>query len=122
MPTNKNDSTSEIKQMSSLLLSGAIMLADSCPDCKVPLFKKNEKIFCPKCGRKAIFASSDDEVRKLEQNQSISETHSAIKDIINGKLNFFTQKLASSEDFEEMKTIIQLMDLLLDLLKKITSI
>lgn len=120
MSKENDDSSSDIKRMSSLLLSGATMLADTCPDCKVPLFKKNENTFCPKCSRKAIFVSSDDEIRQIEHAQSFSETCVALQDIFTGKLNFLANKLAACEEFEEMKIILQVMDLLLDLTIKIT--
>ena len=122
MSKENDDSSSDIKRMSSLLLSGATMLADTCPDCKVPLFKKNENTFCPKCGRKAIFVSSDDEIRQIEHTQSFSETCVALQDIFTGKLNYLANKLAACEEFEEMKIILQIMDLLLDLTIKITRV
>ncbi len=122
MPKKKNDKLSDIKQMSTLLLSGATMLADSCPDCKVPLFKKNENTFCPKCGRKAVFVSSDDEVREIEHAYSFSETREMIQDILTGKLTYIAQKLADCEDFEEMKIILEILDLLLNLTTKIIRI
>ena len=118
---NKN-SSSDIQHMSTLLLSGATMLADSCPDCKVPLFKKNENIFCPKCNRKAVFVSSNTEVKQIEQAYSLSETREMVQDILTGKLNFFVQKLADCEEMEEMKKILQIMDMLLDMVIKIISI
>ncbi|MFX0204523.1 MAG: Sjogren's syndrome/scleroderma autoantigen 1 family protein [Candidatus Hodarchaeota archaeon] len=116
---NKN-SSSDIQHMSTLLLSGATMLADSCPDCKVPLFKKNEEIFCPKCKRKAVFVSSDEEAKRIEQAHSFSETREIVQDILTGKLNFLVQKLADCEEMEEMKTILQTMDMILDMILKIT--
>ncbi len=122
MSKKKNDKLSDIKQMSTLLLSGATMLADSCPDCKVPLFKKNENTFCPKCGRKAVFVSSDDEVREIEHAYSFSETREIIQDILTGKLTYIAQKLADCEDFEEMKIILEILDLLLNLTTKIIRI
>ncbi len=120
MSKENNDSSSDIKRMSSLLLFGATMLADTCPDCNVPLFRKNENTFCPKCSRKAIFVSSDDEIRQIEHAQSFSETCVALQDIFTGKLNYLADKLAACEEFEEMKIILQVMDLLLDLTIKIT--
>ncbi|UCE12258.1 MAG: hypothetical protein JSV04_08625 [Candidatus Heimdallarchaeota archaeon] len=121
--TNKNDnSSSDIKKMSTLLLSGATMLADSCPDCNVPLFKKGDNIFCPKCGRKAVYVRSDEEIKQIEYTHSFSETKETIQDIITGKLNFLAQKLAASEDLEEIKIVAQIMDLLLELTVKISSV
>ena len=97
------------------------MLADSCPDCKVPLFKKNEEIFCPKCNRKAVFVSSDEEAKRIEQAHSFSETREIVQDILAGKLNFVIQKLADCEEMEEMKNILQTMDMIIDMILKLTS-
>ncbi len=122
MSKENNESSSDIKRMSTLLLSGATMLTESCPDCNVPLFKKNKKIFCPKCERKAVFATSDEEIKQIEQSLSFSESRSILQDILIGKLNFLAQKLAACEGLEEMRVILQVMDLLTDLTTKITDI
>jgi UPF0148 protein len=116
------DTPSDITRMSSLLLSGATMLTDSCPDCNVPLFKKDDNIFCPKCNRKAVYVSSDDEIKQIEHKQSFSETMDLLQDILTGKLNFLAQKLANCEKLEEIKIIIQIMNLLLELTDKINKI
>jgi UPF0148 protein len=121
MSKDNENSSSDIQHMSTLLLSGATMLADSCPDCKVPLFKKNEEIFCPKCNRKAVFVSSDEEAKRIEQAHSFSETREIVQDILTGKLNFIIQKLADCEEIEEMKNILQTMDMIIDMILKLTS-
>lgn len=108
--------------MSTLLLSGATMLADSCPDCTVPLFKKEDKIFCPKCGRKAIYAKSEDEVKRIEDSQSLLETKTILQDILIGKINFLAQQLASNESFDNIKQIIELLDIMTDFLMKIKGL
>ena len=118
---SKNSSANEIKKMSTLLLSGATMLADSCPDCNVPLFKQKNRIFCPKCGRDAIFASSDNEIKTIEHSQSRKDTQVILQDVLLGKINFLTQKLASSETFEEVQRIVELLDKIIDLLLKMKN-
>ncbi|MHA2075239.1 MAG: Sjogren's syndrome/scleroderma autoantigen 1 family protein [Candidatus Hodarchaeales archaeon] len=105
--------------MSTLLLSGATMLADSCPDCNVPLFRKKKEIFCPRCGRKAIYAKSEDEIKRIEDSQSLSDTKAIIQDIVTGKINFLAQQLASSESLEDIKQIFELLDKMTDFLIKI---
>ena len=122
MSKDNEKSSSYIQNMSTLLLSGATMLADSCPDCNVPLFKKNKNIFCPKCNRKAVFVSSDNEVKQIEQAYSLSETREIVQDILIGKTNFVAQKLADCEELGEMKAILQILDMLLDMIVKIISI
>ena len=43
-------SDDKIKDMAGLLLSKATMLQYHCSECGSPLFKKDKKVFCPKCG------------------------------------------------------------------------
>lgn len=117
----QNSSTNDIKQMSTLLLSGATMLADSCPDCNVPLFKQKDRIFCSKCGRDAIFAKSDNEIKAIEHSQSRKDSQVILQDILIGKINFLAQKLASSETFEEIQRIVELLDKIIDLLLKMKN-
>jgi UPF0148 protein len=119
--SKKKSKSSDITRMSTLLLSGATMLADSCPDCNVPLFKKDNDIFCPNCNRKAIYVKSDDEIKQIEHKQSYSETVLLLQDVLNGKLNFLGQNLASCETLDEMKHILQLMELIVDLMAKISK-
>lgn len=116
---NKSDQSSDISKMSRLLLTGSTMLADVCPDCNVPLFRKDKVIFCPKCNRKAVYVTSNDEVKEVEHIHSFSESIEQLQDILTGKLNYLSQKLASSESYEEMKDILQLVDLIVDIEKKI---
>jgi UPF0148 protein len=118
----QNSSTNDIKQMSTLLLSGATMLADSCPDCNVPLFKKKDRIFCPKCSRNAIYAKSDDDIKQIEHSQSILETRTMLQDIFTGKIHFLAQQLASSERLDEIQRIIELLDKIMNLMLKMKEI
>ena len=50
----------KISEMAELLCKGAKMLSYYCPDCKVPLFQENTRIFCPLCGRNAIIEGLQD--------------------------------------------------------------
>jgi UPF0148 protein len=122
MSDKNTDNSSDIKRMSSLLISGATMLADSCPDCNVPLFKRDDNVFCPKCNRKAVYVSSNDEVRQIEHKYSFSETLELLQDILTGKLNFLAQKLANCEELKEIQIIVQNMDLIIELTHKINKL
>lgn len=44
------DDEKMLKKMAELLLSKATMLQYHCAECKLPLFEKEGKIFCPRCG------------------------------------------------------------------------
>ncbi|MFW9856406.1 MAG: Sjogren's syndrome/scleroderma autoantigen 1 family protein [Candidatus Thorarchaeota archaeon] len=110
-----------IARMSSLLLTGATMLSDACPDCHVPLFKKENKIFCPKCNREAVFARSDAEAKQIEHRYSLGETIELLQDILVGKLLALGHQLAATESLDELKRIIQTIDTIVDITLKIAN-
>jgi uncharacterized Zn finger protein (UPF0148 family) len=106
--------------MSQLLLSGATMLGESCPDCAVPLFKKNDDIFCPNCERKAVYAKNKEEIKAIEQKISLGETIHQLKEVLTGKISMLTNQLASSDTPEEINKNLVLIERILELLKKIS--
>jgi uncharacterized Zn finger protein (UPF0148 family) len=110
-----------ITRMSSLLLTGATMLADSCPDCHVPLFKKEKKIFCPKCNREAFFARSDTEAKQLEHKHSLSETTELLQDILRGKIHALSHQLAATESLDEIERLLQIIDHIVDIALKLAN-
>ncbi len=61
----------KISEMAELLFKGAKMLSQYCPDCKVPLFQKDERVFCPLCGRDVVFENNLD-ANKLDQKSEIA--------------------------------------------------
>jgi len=60
-------SDKKISEAVELLYKGAKMLAYHCPDCKMPLFEKDGKIFCPSCGREAVFEEKLKEIEKKNE-------------------------------------------------------
>jgi len=109
-----------LARMSNLLLSGATMLDEACPDCKIPLFKKNDSIFCPQCKRKAVYAKDDAEIRQIEQNLSLGEATSQLKDILTGKMNFLANQLASTDDPQQIMPILEMIEKILVIIQKIS--
>ncbi len=110
MKEDQSKNTSDLSQISKLLLSGATMLSDSCPDCNIPLFKKKDNISCPRCGRKAVYIDTDDEAKNIQQEHSLSQSIHQLKDILAGKINFLTNQLASTNDPKELKEVLELLD------------
>jgi uncharacterized Zn finger protein (UPF0148 family) len=84
----------QIQEMSKLLLSGATLLNDSCPDCHVPLFRKGETVFCSSCGRKAVY----------------------------GKLEHLLTRLSQEEDLNAMEELFKVIAILLDLLQSLKGL
>ena len=118
----KGRKTEELTRMSSLLLSGATMLGEACPDCNVPLFRQNDKIFCPQCERKAVYVKNEKEIRQIEQNFSLDESTSQLREIITGKMNFLANQLASEDNHEQIMVILEIIDNILSILRKISDI
>ncbi|MEM4856132.1 MAG: Sjogren's syndrome/scleroderma autoantigen 1 family protein [Sulfolobales archaeon] len=72
-----------IKKMSDLLRTGAIMLSESCPICSLPLFKlKSGEVICPTHGRVQI-VKSDEEILSITTIASLDELERVAVSIIN---------------------------------------
>ena len=110
----------DLSKMSRLLLSGATMLGESCPDCTVPLFKQNGNIFCPNCERKAVYASNEEEVKKIEQQISLGDATGQLKEILTGKITLLANKLASADTDNEISEVLDLIERIIELLQKIS--
>ena len=115
-----NQENAKLTRMSSLLLSGATMLGEACPDCNIPLFKQNNNIFCPQCERKAVYAKDKNQIRKIEQNFSFDESTSQLREILLGKMNFLANQLASEDNTQEIMQILEMIDKILTLMQKIS--
>ena len=112
-----------MKRTSQLLLQGATMLADHCPDCAIPLVRdKQGLIFCPGCDRKAVYVSSDEEAASIESRFSSNETLNQLESVLIGKVNRFTTELASTNNSGEIISILKIIDGLLATLYKIYHI
>jgi len=51
----------EIKRMADLLKSGASMLSEMCPQCKSPLFRIKDDLFCVKCNRPVVVVKATED-------------------------------------------------------------
>ena len=120
MEEKKDRKETNLSRMSNLLLSGATMLGEACPDCNVPLFKNKDRIFCPQCERKAVYAKDDIEVRQIEQKQSLNDSTSQLKDILIGKMNFLANQLASEDDPQQIMPILEMIEKMLVIIQKIS--
>ena len=118
----KGRKSEELSRMSSLLLSGATMLGEACPDCNVPLFKQNDKIFCPQCERKAVYVKNKKEIRQIEQNFSLDESTSQLREILTGKMNFLANQLASEDNPEQIMPILEMIDKILTILRNMSDL
>ncbi|MFX1537799.1 MAG: Sjogren's syndrome/scleroderma autoantigen 1 family protein [Promethearchaeota archaeon] len=115
----KND---QVRQMSQLLLKGATMLQESCPDCKVPLFKFKDQTFCPSCKKKVIFAKSDTEAEKIQTSSSNELIIQQLEAHLYGKIERYSQDLMMSEKLSDISQILQVIDQILSALLKIKNL
>jgi len=105
-----------VKRMSELLKSGASMLSELCPECKVPLFRlKGGRIICPKCG-KSVFLVRDevDEARVLVDVAVLD-----LQRTICERLRLVSSKLMSASSVEEEKKLGELAVTYLEALERI---
>ncbi|MHA1977244.1 MAG: Sjogren's syndrome/scleroderma autoantigen 1 family protein [Candidatus Hodarchaeales archaeon] len=120
MAKKKEQTKPDLSKMSQLLLSGATMLGDSCPDCAVPLFKQNENVFCPNCERKAIYVNNKEDIKKIEQKIFLGDATGQLRDVLTGKITLLTNKLASADTTEEITEVLEIIEKILKIIQKIS--
>jgi UPF0148 protein len=99
MPANEDI----LKEMTELLLSKATMLQYHCGDCKSPLFEKDGRVICPKCGPVRVM----EEEEKKERPPGPSATGDSTVAILEKKR---TQLLADLEAERDPKKITALLE------------
>ncbi|MFX0063568.1 MAG: Sjogren's syndrome/scleroderma autoantigen 1 family protein [Candidatus Hermodarchaeota archaeon] len=117
--TQGND---QVRQMSQLLLQGATMLKESCPNCQVPLFKLKDQIFCPSCKKKVIFAKSDTEAEQIQTASSNELIIQQLEAHLYGKIELYSQDLMISEKLSDINQILHVIDRILSVLLKIKTL
>ena len=65
-----------VKKMARLMMQGAVMLAERCPICGLPLFRlKNGQVICPVHGR-VLIVSSEEEAEEARLDNTIRRVES----------------------------------------------
>lgn len=117
----KTNQDSALKNMSKYLLQGAEMLQDSCPNCKVPLLKLKDKIFCGGCNKQVVYAN-EDTVNDVQHDLTYAAESKAIfkttETILLGKLENITNKL-SNQQGAELLQLLEIIDRILKLLAEL---
>ncbi|RLE86208.1 MAG: hypothetical protein DRJ67_07820 [Thermoprotei archaeon] len=102
-----------VKKMARLLKSGAAMLEQVCPACKVPLFKlRTGEVVCPSCGQRFVIVQSDEEELEVRGNLALQELERAAVD----RLWQVTSSLRSAKDYSQVS---EALDVALSLLRVI---
>ncbi len=69
----------KISEMAELLCKGVKMLSQYCPECKVPLFKDGDRVFCPSCGRDVVFEELTKNSVEVPQETRGSVSHEKVE-------------------------------------------
>lgn len=119
-----------IKKMASILRSGATMLDKYCPKCDNILFRlKNNDIFCPVCEHIVKIVSdskdSNENNKRVDQNPSNFVNKNTSFFEINNALSCFCgkliEKLNATEDMIVIEHLLNNIDKIIDIIKKIRS-
>lgn len=106
----------DAKKGADLLRSGATMLAQSCPDCKVPLFKlTSREIICPSCNRRVIFVKSTE----AEKAATESAARTQLEEDLQRKITQVKSRMADTDNPDELEKLAKTLSSLLDLLEKV---
>ena len=105
-----------VKRMSELLKSGASMLSELCPVCRVPLFRlRGGRVVCPKCGRSVFLVRDEvDEARVL-----VDVTVLDLQRSICERLRVVSSRLLSASSVEEERALGELAVTYLEALERI---
>lgn len=116
MPKRMTKRDADVKRMAELLRSGATMMAEACPDCKVPIFKlANGEMTCPSCGRRVVFAKSSEAEKLIAQNSESSE----LEGLLQRKVQSIKGRLEGTDDPKELESLSRTLSSLLDSLEKV---
>ncbi len=61
------------RHMSELLLKGAKMTDRHCPECGTPLFREDDRIYCPECERTVVTGDDEEDTATSEEQLSAPE-------------------------------------------------
>lgn len=101
----------KVRRMAKVLISGATMLAEQCPNCGAPLFRlKDGTIRCFSCGFVEVR-----EAKKEPEKKGILEKEVRRETLIK-KLNFAYQILETSNDLEEIKEALEIIKMIYEII------
>ena len=105
----------KVKEMAELLRKGATMLSQTCPQCKVPLFKlRDGTIICPVCKRKVVF---------MKENGTIDESITLVIEKLRGtlltKLVKIVDELEQTDELDKILKLLEAAENIFKLMKRI---
>jgi UPF0148 protein len=116
MPKRVTKRDADVKRMAELLKTGAIMMAEFCPDCKVPIFRLTSgEMICPSCGRRVVFAKSSEAEKVATQTSAALE----LEGVLQKKILLMKERIEGTDDPKELESISRSLSSLLDSLEKV---
>jgi len=116
----KDRKDANVKKMADLLRSGATMLAETCPDDKVPIFKLTTgEMICPVCNRRVILVKSSEAKAEAERTEAESAVSSELENVLMTKITDFKERMAKSEDPEEIEMLSKTLSSLYETVDKV---
>jgi len=130
----------KISEAVELLYKGAKMLAYHCPECKLPLFEKDNKIFCPSCGKEVVFeedikkrgleivektdtAKTDIEVQTIKKDVSDKKADDVLEDELERSLESAAlnvcKMIVKAKSAEDVKNLTESLEKLINLIEKL---
>jgi len=104
-----------VKRMAELLRQGAAMLAYSCPECGVPLFRlKSGQVICPKCNREVVTEAGRERAKARIREIVISE----LEEALSKKLHELAQSL-NEGDYEDLLKKLTVIERIISILAKL---
>ncbi|WP_202318781.1 Sjogren's syndrome/scleroderma autoantigen 1 family protein [Archaeoglobus neptunius] len=116
--SDKKISEKGISDAAELLYKGAKMLAYNCPDCKLPLFELNGKIFCASCGKEAVIEEKEEAEENIKEETPVS-VHSDITKKIEMAMSKICDMIVESKDVGEVKELADSLEKLAEVVKKL---
>jgi UPF0148 protein len=112
----------KISEAAKALIRGAKMLSHHCPECKVPLFEEDERIYCPSCGRDVIIVSDDaeEEAEIVSGTNRLKYEEGKAEENLRHLIDELSSRLSSSS-YSEMREILEIMLKAAEVLEKLKT-
>jgi len=114
-----------IKALAKALRNGGTLLNIGCPVCSYPLIRINDKIYCKVCNSEVLIYKDEKDLPKeirqalKKETPQKEDTHSAIKQSLEKKIENLRKRLDESDDPDEIMKLSKTIDKLLETLEKV---
>ena len=107
-----------VRRMAELLKSGASMLSEVCPECKVPLFRMGREVFCPSCGKRVILVKRGED----ESKYLLLSTLVSVRRTLDMKVRELNDMIAVEKDLDLLEREVEVLNRILHALELISRL